>query len=106
MERLFKPLPTMDYYRRPRVSRFPTLARVNSYMKKKKRNSIDRLQSLESGGEGGPVTPMKTVYAVRRKSSVLETIGGGGGEIRKNASLVGSRDLFASPNFRSIDKLE
>lgn len=107
VERLFKPLPSLEYHRRPRVSRLPTLARVNSYMKKKKRNSIDRLQSLEAGGEGGVAAPGKTVFAVRRKSSVLESLGGGGGEIRKNASLMGSRDLYGSNYARaSVDKFE
>ena len=76
-------------------------------MKTKKRTSIDRLQSLEVGGEGELQSPGKVVYAVRRKSSVLESMGGGGGEIRKNASLMGSRDLYGSPYVRtSVDKFQ
>lgn len=78
---LFKALPTGEYYYRERVSRYPSLAKVNSYRKAKRKTSVD----LE---EQRPVPRVN--YAPRRKSSLLENLGVGEGEVvqrRKSAEF-------------------
>jgi hypothetical protein len=86
VEALFKELPSLVYFNRERISRFPSLARVNSYHKGKRRTSVDI-----PGQDGSPAKPQ---YAARRKSSVLEAAGiVGEGEIRRGGSMA-SQDQF------------
>lgn len=67
---MFKPLPSIDYNYRERVSRYPSLAIANSYRKQ-------RRLSVGEGDEEKAELLHKTMQA-RRKSSILEQLAGGG----------------------------
>jgi hypothetical protein len=87
VQNLFKELPPQEYHGRERISRYPTLARVNSYMKVRRRHSDETGSIVLTGG---------VLTAAKRKSSMLEILAGGGEPRRRStidASIVQRRSI-------------
>ena len=110
--RLFKKLPSNEYYKRERVSRLASFAIVNSYNKMKRRPSMEGNSSLagqksqqiskqwstQNSQQSLRVSTVVSTPPRRRKSSMIDLTGAGGDQPRRLTSM-GYAASSVSKNF-------